>query len=131
MVNTLLDEVSLLLYSREMLPPPNPAHEELFQSRLKPVREPLARHTPLPSTRPVTAKDIESFESDPFEIVGMVFILHSTEDGDGGILYEVAEIGSSKAKGMWYQVQFEGCVDYIEVDGKEMMRMLRDSILVT
>jgi hypothetical protein len=86
--------------------------------------------TPFPPTCPVTAEDIKSFQSDPFEIVGKTFILYSIEDGDKEVLYEVAEIGSSKAKGMWYQVQFEGCVDYIEIDGKEMMRMMKESILL-
>jgi hypothetical protein len=79
------------LYSREMLPP-NLAYQGQFQSQLNPVREPLTMPTPFPPTRPVTAEDIKAFQSDPFEIVGKTFILHSVEDGDEEVLYEVAEI---------------------------------------
>jgi hypothetical protein len=72
---------------------------------------------------------MESFKANPLEIVGMMFILRSPEDDDGGVLYEVAEMGSSKTE-VWYQVQFEGCADFIQIDRMEMLEMLKDSVLL-
>ena len=72
---------------------------------------------------------MKSFKADPFAIVGITFILHSAEGGDGGVMYEVAELGSSK-KEVWYEVQFEGGADLIQIDQKEMMTMVEDSVIL-
>jgi hypothetical protein len=84
----------------------------------------LARHSPIP-TRPVKL-EMQTFVADPFKIVGMSFVL---QDGGEGTFYEVAEIGSSKEK-TWYQVQFEGCADYMPVERQEMMEMVQNSVML-
>jgi len=109
---------------REVLPPMGPAQAEMLVSDSK--QQPLARPSTLPPTRPVTALDVELFEADRFKIVGMSFI---RQESDEEVFYEVAEIGLSK-KEVWYQVHFEGCAEYIQIDQEQMMAMVKDSLML-
>jgi hypothetical protein len=59
------------------------------------------RPTTTSPSHPVTAYELESFAENPFKLLGRQFVLHST--GDGGLIYEVVAVGSSKGKG-WYRV---------------------------
>jgi hypothetical protein len=108
-----------------VLPLPEPAQVELYESALKKERELLTRPSGLSPARAVTALDIESFKNNPFQLVGMSFI---RQDGNEEVYYEVIEIGSSK-KAMWYQVQFEGCFDYVRVDRNEFLEMVSGSVM--
>jgi hypothetical protein len=91
----------------------------------KKERELLTRPFGGSPTRAVTKLDVESFKDNPFQLVGMSFIL---QDGSEDIFFEVVEIGSSR-RAMWYQVQFEGCVDYVQVDRDEVLEMVSNSIM--
>jgi hypothetical protein len=71
---------------------------------------------------------MKSFKADPFAIVSMTLILYSAGDDDG-VMYEVAELGSSK-KDVWYEVQLEGGADLIQFDQKEMTMMVEDSVIL-
>ena len=108
------------------MPLPESTETEFSHSVPRPQRKSLARLSPFPPTHPVNESEIQSFVADPFKIVGMSFVL---QDGGDGTFYEVAEIGSSK-ENMWYQVQFEWCADYIEVERGEMMEMVRNSVML-
>jgi hypothetical protein len=98
-------------------PPPQPTTAEFFQHLSKRVDKVLTRPSAFPSTHPVTAIERKSFKADPFANVGM----------NGGVMSEVAELGSP----VWYEVQFERCAaDLIQIDQKEMMTMVEDSVIL-
>jgi uncharacterized protein YlzI (FlbEa/FlbD family) len=92
---------------------------------LKKEREFLTRPANISPTCAITALDVESFKDNPLQLVGKSFIL---QDQDEEVFYKVVEFGSSK-DAMWYQVQFEGCVDYVQIDQNEALEMVNDSVI--
>jgi hypothetical protein len=105
--------------------PTEPAHVELYESALKKEQELLTRPSGPSSVRDVTELDLESYKNNPLQLVGMSFI---HQDRNEEVYYEVVEFGSSK-KGMWYQVQFEGCVDYVRAERNEFLEMVSESVM--
>jgi hypothetical protein len=107
---------------------PQRTDADVFQHLFKSVDNPPRRPSVSLPTRPVTPVDMGSFKANPLAIVGKTFVLHSTEDGDRGVLFEVIELRASKEE-MWYQVRFEGYSGFVQIGQKEVMKMVEDSIL--
>jgi hypothetical protein len=105
--------------------PKEPAQLELYESALKKEQELLTRPSGLSPVRDVTELDVESYKNNPLQPVGMSFI---HQDRNEEVYYEVIEFGSSK-EGMWYQVQFEGCVDCVRVEQNELLEMVGESVM--
>ena len=95
----------------------------------KPAETKLQNYWCMPSEHDVTPAELHSFAQDPFQLLGRQFILHSHGDSTG-LFYEVVGLRVSKERTRWYQTQFEGDVDCIEVDSEELTRMIEDSVLL-
>ena len=67
-------------------------------------------------------------------LLGKQFIEDEDDGGDegdsDGLLYQVIEVGFTKGGGKVFHVQFEDCIDCIDVDSEEMVRMLKRSTFV-
>jgi hypothetical protein len=124
-----LHKISLLM-CRAASYKPNASNETPFLPLAqKPMREPLKRPSDMPSEHDVTPAELHSFAQDPFQLLGRQFILHSHGDSTG-LFYEVVGLRVLKERTRWYQTQFEGDVDCIEVDSEELTRMIEDSVLL-
>ena len=65
---------------------------------------------------------MESFKDNPTQLLGKSFL----QEGD---FYEVVEMGMSE-ESIWYQIQFEGCVDYMQMSQDEVLKMVNDGSIM-
>jgi hypothetical protein len=75
--------------------------------------------------RRITADDLRLFEI-PDNLHGKQFLL--SPDSDESCMYEVIGYSRKRDKTVTYDILFGNCGDPFPVDGKEMMRMLEDSL---
>lgn len=101
---------------------------QLFVSELEPPLEPLVEPTATSSKRQVTSQESDAFIQNPSQLFGKQF-LHQPHSNVSAF-YEVVGQGSSKRKGQWYEIQWEGCgIDSFQMGASEMASLLKDSFL--
>ena len=83
-----------------------------------PARKPLTRLTLTSPPQGVTDIMLEAFKNDPTTLVGKQFLRH---EGSEDEFYEVAEVVFLKGNGRVFRVQFEGCIDLVDIDSEEEM----------
>lgn len=91
-----------------------------------PKRNFLRRSAPIPTTQPITSDDKIKFDLNPATLIGKQFILDEESEG---LLFQVNEARMSM-DGTTYQVQFEDCIDCVDVLAAEMTEMLARSSAV-
>ena len=75
--------------------------------------------------RRITPEELRLFQN-PDDLHGKQFVLSADNDDSGK--YEVIGYSKKRDRTVEYDVLFDGCVDSIMVNGKEMMAMLEDSL---
>jgi hypothetical protein len=95
-----------------------------FTLRPEPALDPYTPPDSL-NRRQLTDEEREAISTNPTIMVGKQFI--HLPDSSEGLAYKVVRVAEG---GVTYEVQFSGCVDFVQVGDDEMEVMFQNSVLV-
>jgi hypothetical protein len=120
-----LSFISLCFLSRFSMQQRLPHRSAFFMT--PPAREPYSGPPCGSVKRQLSEDEKDALFADPMSIVGKQFV--AQPDGLAEIPYKVVSLNISE-DGLLYQVTFVDCVDSVEYSRKDMMAMVKDSVLL-